>query len=159
MDWKNYPLRAVKYVAYFYFLGVCFYFLMRLMGGGALISAPDLQTLFTPRMMVGLALLGLCYPLFAFNVSSVQLPEGGWEKHEKNLREVLAVLRYKFQKTDDSGRRIFVADSPALRLVSMFEDTVSLELTPDGTLLVTGPRKFVVKARLKVGDYVRRDRG
>jgi len=154
MNWKKYPIRAVKYVLYFYFLAFCLLEAMHLFSGKAFTTRPDLSALFTPRLLFGLALLGLCYPLIGFNTVSVPLPEGGWEKHGKPLHEAMAQCRFRFKK-NDNGKLIFCADSRIRRLLTMFEDNLTLELRANNALLISGLRKDVAQVRLRVGDYVR----
>jgi len=155
MSWKKYPIRAVKYVLYFYFFAFCLLEAVHLFSGKAFTSAPDFSMLFTPRLLIGLALLGVCYPLLGFNSVSLPLPEGGWEKHGKPLHEAMALCRFKFKKNND-GKLIFCANSPLRRLLTMFEDEVTLELKDDNILIIKGLRKDVALIRLRVGDYVRR---
>ena len=154
MSWKKYPIRAVKYVLYFYFLAFCLFEAVHLFKGKAFTATPDLSTFFTPRLLIGLALLGVCYPLLGFNTVSMPLPEGGWERHGKPLHEAVALCRFKFKKNDD-GKLIFRAESPMRRLLTMFEDEVTLELKEDKTLIIKGLRKDVALIRLRVGDYIR----
>ena len=155
MSWKKYPLRAAKFVLYFYFFAFCLFEAVHLFSGKALTTAPDLSALFTPRLLIGLALLGVCYPLLGFSTMSVPLPPGGWEQHGKPLHEAMALCRYRF-KRNDNGRLIFCADTPLRRLLTMYEDEITLELKDDTTLTISGLRKDVARMRLRVGDYVRR---
>ena len=155
MSWKRYPIRAAKYVLCFYFLAFCLLGAAHLYSGNSLTAAPDFSTLFTPRLLIGLALLGVCYPLLGFNTVSIPLPEGGWERHGKPLHEAMALCRFKFKK-NDNGRLLFCADSPLRRLLTVFEDEVALELNNDNALIIKGLRKDVALIRLRVGDYIRK---
>ncbi len=155
MSWKKYPIRALKYVIAFYLVGIILYYVMHVVGGNSLSTMPDLSTLFTPRLLLGLTLLGVCYPLIGFNSASVALPEGGWEKHGKPLHEAMARCHLRF-KRNENGKLVFGAESPVRRVLTVFEDELTLELQGDNTLVITGLRKDVALARLCVNDYVRR---
>jgi hypothetical protein len=155
MDWKKYLVRAVKFVMYFYILGLLLYYVMYVVGGNPLSSLPDFSTLFTPRLIFGLTLLGVCYPLLGFKSVSIQLPEGGWEKHGKALHEAMSQCRLKF-KSSEEGKLIFGAEMPMRRVFTMFEDEVTLEINNGSTLLIKGLRKDVAHVRLRVDDYLRR---
>ncbi len=155
MDWKKYLIRAVKFVIYFYVLGAILYYIMYVVGGNPLSSLPDFSTLFTPRLIFGLTLLGVCYPLLGFKSVSIQLPEGGWEEHGKPLHEAMSQCRLKFKRNED-GKLIFGAEMPMRRVSTMFEDEVTLELNGDNMLTIKGLRKDVARVRLRVDDYLRR---
>lgn len=155
MNWKRYPIRAVKYVVYFYIFFIVLYFFIHLLSGNSLGTMPDFSGLFSARLLIGLTLLGVCYPFFGFSTSSVPLPEGGWEKHERDLRELMAVCGYKQVKMQD-GAIVFRAISPARRVLTMFEDDIALKIENGNYLSISGLRKDVARIRLKVGDYARR---
>ncbi|MDR2937628.1 MAG: hypothetical protein LBU92_01650 [Prevotellaceae bacterium] len=155
MNWKRYPLRAAKYVLYFYFFALCMLEAMHLFNGNAFTTTPDFSTFFTPRLLIGLALLGVCYPLVGFNSVSILLPEGGWEVHGKSLHEAMSLCRFKFVK-NENGKLIFCAESPARRALTMFEDKVTLEISSENCLIISGLRKDVALIRLRVNDYLRR---
>jgi hypothetical protein len=155
MSWKRYPIRAAKQIAYFYIFFILLYAAIHVASGQSLTATPDFSTLFTPRLLVGLALLGACYPLVGFSSASEPLPEGGWEKHGQPLREVMSQSGYRPAKRE-GGRLVFRARSPMRRALTMFEDDVTLAMAADGTLLISGLRKEVARIRLRVKDYARR---
>ncbi|MDR1416609.1 MAG: hypothetical protein LBJ57_04225 [Prevotellaceae bacterium] len=152
--WKRYPIRAVKQVAYFYIFFILLYLVLHLVSGKSLATLPDFSTLFTPRLLIGLSLLGVCYPLIGFVSVRELLTEGGMEKHEQPLREIMSRSDYKLVKIENA-KLIFRAYSPMRRVLTMFEDDITMELMDDGTLLISGLRKEVSRIRLRVGDYVR----
>lgn len=155
MAWKKYLIRVAKYVMYFDFIAFCLFEAMHLLSGNAFTTAPDFSTFFTPRLLVGLAVLALLYPLLGFKSESVQLPEGGWEKHGQPLYEAMSQCRLRFKRNDE-GKLVFGAESPMRRMLTVYEDEVTLELKDDNTLTISGLRKDVVHVRLRVGDYLRR---
>jgi hypothetical protein len=155
MSWKRYPIRAVKQIAYFYIVFILLYAILHVASGQSLATTPDFSTLFTPRLLVGLTLLGVCYPLVGFSSVKEPLPEGGWEKHEQPLREIMSRSGYK-PTGSRNGRLVFRAVSPMRRVLTMFEDDVALAMADDGTLCISGLRKEVSRIRLRVKDYVRR---
>lgn len=154
MNWKRYPIRAVKQVAYFYIFFMLLFVLVHVISGKPLTVVPDFSTLFTPRLLVGILLLGVCYPFIGFLSVAEPLPEGGMERHERPLREVMSRSGYKLAKSE-GGRLVFRACSPMRRVLTMFEDDITMELKDDGTLAISGLRKEVSRIRLRVGDYVR----
>ena len=95
MIWKRYPIRAVKQVAYFYIFFILLYVVLHVASGESLAVMPDFSTLFTPRLLVGLTLLGVCYPLVGFSTVKEPLPGGEWEVHEQPLREIMSKSGYK----------------------------------------------------------------
>jgi hypothetical protein len=115
---------------------------------------PDFSTLFTTRLLIGLSLLGVFYPLIGFLSVKEPLPVGGMEKHEQPLREIMSKSGYKLVKSD-GDKLIFRAYSPMRRVLTMFEDDITMELKDDGMLAISGLRKEVSRIRLRVGDYVR----
>ncbi len=155
MNWNKYPIRAIKYVAYFYILGIILLYIMHIVNGASFTTLPDFSSLFTPRLLIGLGLLGVCYPLIGFNTISMQLPEGGWEKHGKDLHEAMALCNMRFKRNED-GKMVYGAVAPVRRLLTMFEDEVTLELGSNNELVISGLRKDVAHVRLRVGDYLRR---
>jgi hypothetical protein len=128
---------------------------MHVASGKSLAAMPDFSTLFAPRLLIGLALLGLCYPFVGFLSVKEPLPKGGLEKHGQPLREVMSKSGYKPVRSE-RDKLVFRAYSPMRRVLTMFEDDITMSLTDDGALLISGLRKEVSRIRLRVGDYVRR---
>lgn len=155
MIWKRYPIRAVKQVAYFYIFFILLYVVLHVASGESLAVMPDFSTLFTPRLLVGLTLLGVCYPLVGFSTVKEPLPGGEWEAHEQPLREIMSKSGYKPAK-GEPGKLVFRAHSPMRRVLTMFEDDVTMSQAADGALLISGLRKEVARIRLRVRDYARR---
>jgi hypothetical protein len=117
---------------------------------------PDFSTLFAPRLLIGVLLLGVCYPLIGFLSVKEFLPRGGLEQHGQALREIMSKSGYKLVKSEN-GKLIFRAYSPMRRVLTMFEDDITLELAgDDGALRISGLRKEASRIRLRVGDYARR---
>ncbi|MDR1343483.1 MAG: hypothetical protein LBK18_09570 [Prevotellaceae bacterium] len=156
-QWRRYPIRAVKQVAYFYIFFMLLYIILHVVSGKSLTTMPDFSTLFTPRLLIGLALLGVCYPFIGFLSVKEPLPEGGMERHEHPLREVMSRSDYKLVKSE-STKLVFRAYSPMRRVLTMFEDDITMELKDDDTLVISGLRKEVLRIRLRVSDYVRSTR-
>lgn len=154
MSWKRYPIRAVKQVVYFYIFFILLYAILHAASGKPLATMPDFSTLFAPRLLIGLALLGVCYPLVGFSSVKEPLPEGGLEKHGQPLHEVMSRSGYKPVKRKN-GKLVFRAYSPMRRLLTMFEDDITLATADDGALIISGLRKEVARIRLRVKDYVR----
>ncbi|MDR3297117.1 MAG: hypothetical protein LBS94_02655 [Prevotellaceae bacterium] len=150
---KRYPIRIIKYVVYFY----VFFFLLHL--AVHLFSEPTkpllntLSGLIQPRLLIGLGILALGYPLFAFKKVTEPLPRS--ENTLQDLCQIMADLGYKRSRSQNDTH-IFRAISPARRVLTMFEDDITLALNPDGTLTISGLRKEVARIRLKVNDYVKR---
>jgi hypothetical protein len=145
----------VKQIVYFYAFFVLLYVVMHVASGKSLAVMPDFSTLFTPRLLIGLSLLGACYPFVGFLSVREPLPEGGWEKHGQPLREIMSKSGYKPVKSEN-GALVFRAYSPMRRVLTMFEDDITLALTKDDMLLISGLRKEASRIRLRVKDYVRR---
>jgi hypothetical protein len=131
------------------------YAILHVASGKPLTTTPDFSTLFTPRLLIGLLLLGAGYPFVGFLSVREPLPAGGWEKHEQPLRDVMSRSGYKLSRCEN-GKLIFRAYSPMRRVLTMFEDDITMELADDGMLRISGLRKEVSRIRLRVGDYVRR---
>jgi hypothetical protein len=127
---------------------------MHVVSGKSLATMPDFSALFTPRLLIGLSLLGVCYPFIGFLSVREPLPAGGMERHGQPLREVMSKSGYKLTKSE-SAKLVFRASSSARRVLTMFEDDITMELKDDGALLISGLRKEVSRIRLRVGDYVR----
>jgi hypothetical protein len=128
---------------------------MHVASGKSLTVMPDFSTLFTPNLIIVLTLLGVCYPLVGFSSVKEPLTAGGLEKHEAALREIMSKSGYKPVK-HESGNITFRAYSPMRRVLTMFEDDITLTLTDDGLLIISGLRKEVSRIRLRVKDYMRR---
>ncbi|MDR0688414.1 MAG: hypothetical protein LBF55_07020 [Prevotellaceae bacterium] len=154
MSWKRYPIRAVKQVAYINIFFALLCVVLHVASGKSLATMPDFTTLLTPRLLIGLSLLGVCYPLIGFMSVEEPLPGGGMARHGQPLREVMAKGGYRLAKSE-GDQLIFRASSPARRVLTMFEDDITMELKGDGTLLISGLRKEVSRIRLRVRDYVR----
>ncbi|MGL5913632.1 MAG: hypothetical protein ACRCZB_05650 [Bacteroidales bacterium] len=152
MKLKLYLIRATKYVAYFYLLCVLLYALV-LFFGTQEVSQITVSQLISPRLMIGLTLLGLLYPFFGFNCSQIAIPEGGWDRHGKNLYEVMALCGFRILKKEKNAV-VFCATNTFRRLLSLYEESVTLEIT-DNILQVTGMRKDVARIKLRINDYIR----
>ncbi|MDR0418872.1 MAG: hypothetical protein LBH34_01510 [Prevotellaceae bacterium] len=154
MKWKRYPIRAAKYVFYFYILLLIIYALMYLMGvtAGSDGTKPlDWHALFNVRLMIGLSILGLSYPLIGFNTMTIEMPAGD---HDRGIKEAVELCGYKLKSVEE-GKMHFVALSMARRVLAMFEEDIWVEFNNGNTIKVSGLRKDVARVRLRINDYLR----
>ncbi|MDR1225645.1 MAG: hypothetical protein LBK47_01945 [Prevotellaceae bacterium] len=114
---------------------------------------PDWQALFNRRMILGIVLLGLAYPLIGFKLVKLQLPEGGLVAHERGLRDAAQLCGFRFKQESD-GSLHFVAENPVRRALSVYEDNVVVTFEDDTNITVTGLRKDVARIELRIKDYV-----
>jgi hypothetical protein len=149
----KYIIRVLKYIVYFYAFFVLLYLCMDLFSGEMSTLAADLATLTQPRMLIGIGLISLLYPLIGFLSVSEPLPAG--ENQLQALCTIMSNYGYKLSRSD-GNTHVFRAISPARRLFAAFEDAVTLTFEPSGALTISGLRKDVAKVRLRVKDYVRR---
>jgi hypothetical protein len=154
--WNRYPIRALKFIAYFYVLLALMYIFMHLMGVGksAGVIAPDWQALLNRKMILGVILLGVTYPLIGFKVVKLQLPEGGLAVHGRGLRDAAQLCGFKLQQEDDKSLH-FVADNAIRRVLSVYEDNVEMIFDDETHIRMSGLRRDIARIELRIRDYLR----
>ncbi|MGL4364711.1 MAG: hypothetical protein ACRCSB_05860 [Bacteroidales bacterium] len=153
MNIRKYLVRAFKYVIYFHVLCALLYALMLFFGEQS-VNWHTLLQFFSLRLISGIVILGLLYPIFGFNRLQISLPDGGWKKHGKDLYEVMALCGFRILQKENE-KVIFCATNTMRRILSLYEETIILEIE-DNVLKISGLRKDVARVKLRVNDYLRR---
>ncbi|MEZ7873533.1 MAG: hypothetical protein QMB82_08490 [Bacteroidales bacterium] len=154
-NFKQYITRALKYAIY---LGVVFVLIVSVF---SLTSSGefDYKNLFRPgtgyQLIIFFVAVSLFYPIFGFAKRKVYLNNGFANDREK-IMEIFTNSKYSvISETADTIQ--FKHNSPMLRLMRMYEDTITVNIS-DNPIVIEGLRKDVSRIARTIEWHIRDDR-
>lgn len=140
----KYFVRSIKYFIYFIILGSILLAIMTLWTGGNF----DVSTMFVEGMtsvwkILGLfALISAFYPALSYQKRSIAY-SGSWQEAKPKVIAFMDSRKFKIE-TDTVQRLTFICKSPSSRLVKMYEDRITMDIS-QGTILIEGHRKELAR--------------
>jgi hypothetical protein len=150
---KKYFIRAVKYTVYYYVLLLIFLLLMYLLH---VMEGDKVLELFicNGRLLTGIVILGLVYPVVGFKRLAMDLPDGGREKHSVKIIEAIELNGFRLERSEGDVTT-FVARNSIRRMLNMYEERVTLEFVNSTSIKISGLRRDIGRIQLRINSYVR----
>lgn len=150
---KRYPIKAVKFILYFYLLFLILVSVSYLISRGTVVGYQEyIQISMTRRLAMALIGLGLAYPFFGFATRSFFFTSD-FESFKPVFIDAFALSGFALESQEDNVYR-FKAKSRVKRCLSMYEEEIEVRVK-ESSIEITGLRRDVGKIMLRLHDFKR----